>query len=111
MSIFRNSVVGNRQKVLPHFAVFLGSGGDFVGYFVGGEFLAGQAVSRLDVVHEGLLGLVAADVHHLDDGVFVRQIHVGNAAASGGMGSETVVVPIPLSFVGVLPLPPSRAPV
>ena len=36
---------------------------DLVGYFVGGEF---------DVAHEGLLGFVTADVHHLDDGKFVR---------------------------------------
>ena len=44
-----------------------------------------------DVVHEGLLGFVAADVHHLDNGVFVRQVHIGNATASGGMGSDKVV--------------------
>lgn len=36
MSIFRNSVVGDRQKVLPHLVVFLGSGGDFIGYLLGG---------------------------------------------------------------------------
>ncbi len=62
--------------VLPHLAVFLGSGGDFVGYLLGGEF---------DVVHEGLLSLVAADVHHLDDVVFVAEIHIGDSGASGGV--------------------------
>ncbi len=43
-----------------------------------------------DVVHEGLLGFVAADVHHLDDGVFVRQVHVG-ASASGSVGCDAIV--------------------
>ncbi len=60
----------------PHLAIFLGSGGDFVGYLLGGKF---------DVVHEGLLGFVAADVHHLDDVVFVAQVHVGDSGTSGGM--------------------------
>ena len=32
----RNSVVGDRQKVLPHLAVFFGSDGDFIGYLLGG---------------------------------------------------------------------------
>lgn len=59
---------------LPHLAIFLGSGSDFVGYLLGGE---------LDVVHEGLLSLVTADVHHLDDVVFVTEIHVGDSGASG----------------------------
>lgn len=44
------------------YTVFLGSGSDVVSYFLGGEF---------DVVHEGLLGLITAYVHHLDDIVFV----------------------------------------
>lgn len=61
---------------LPHLAVFLGSGGDFVGYLFGGEF---------DVVHESLLGLVTADVHHLYDVVFMAQIHIGDSGSSGGM--------------------------
>ena len=65
---------------LPHLAVFLGSGGDFVGYLLGGEFY---------VVHEGLLGLVTADVHHLDDVVFVAQVHVGDSGASGGVARHT----------------------
>ena len=47
---------------LPYITLFLRHGGDFVGYLFGGE---------LDVVHEGLLCLVAADVHHLEDGVLV----------------------------------------
>ena len=57
-------------------------GVDLVGDFIGGE---------LDVVHEGVLGFVAADVHHLDDGVFVSQIHVGDSAAPGGVGGHAVV--------------------
>ena len=57
---------------LPHIILFLRHGGDFVGYLLGGEF---------DIVHEGLLGLMAADVHHLENGVPMAQIHVGNAGA------------------------------
>ncbi len=34
-------------------------------------------------------GLVAADVHHLDDVVFVAQIHVGDSGASGGVARHT----------------------
>lgn len=41
---------------LPHIALFLGYGGDFISYLLGGE---------LNVVHKGLLSLVTADVHHL----------------------------------------------
>ncbi len=68
--------------VLPHVILFLGHGGDFIGYLLGGE---------LDVVHEGLLGLVAADVHHLEDGVLVAQIHICDAGASGGVARHTFV--------------------
>ena len=52
--------------ILPHIILFLGHGGDFVGYLLGGEF---------DIVHECLLCLVAADMHHLEDGVPVAEIH------------------------------------
>lgn len=76
MSIFRNRVVGDRQKVLPHLTIFLGSGSDFVGYLLGGEFY---------VVHKGLLSFVTADVHHLDDVVFVAEVHVGDSCASGSV--------------------------
>lgn len=47
MLIFRNSTIGNDLGDSPHFAIFLGSGGDFIRYFLGGEF---------DVVREGLGG-------------------------------------------------------
>lgn len=53
---------GSTFTILPHIALFLRHGGDFIGYLLGGE---------LDVVHEGLLRLVTADVHHLENGVFV----------------------------------------
>ncbi len=36
MSIFRNSTIDKRLDNLPHLAVFLGSGGDFIGYLLGG---------------------------------------------------------------------------
>ena len=59
---------------LPHIILFLRHGGDFVGYLLGGEF---------DVVHEGLLRFVSADVHHLYDGEFVGEVHVSNEIAVG----------------------------
>ena len=34
---------------------------------------------------------MSADVHHLDDGEFVGEVHVGNAAASGGVGGDTII--------------------
>ena len=34
---------------------------------------------------------MAADVHHLEDGVFVAQVHVGDAGASGGVARHTFV--------------------
>ena len=34
---------------------------------------------------------MAADVHHLYDGEFVGEIHIGNATASGGVGSYAIV--------------------
>lgn len=46
---------------------------------------------ELDVVHESLLCLVAADMHHLNDGEFVRQVNIGNTTASGGVGSDAIV--------------------
>ena len=60
-----------------------------VGDFIGGE---------LDVIHEGLLGFVAADMHHLDDGEFVGEVHVGYTAAPCGVGGNCFIV----SFVGTL---------
>ena len=77
MSVFWNDIA-----VLPHIILFLRHGGDFVGYLLGGEF---------DVVHEGLLCLVTADVHHLKNGVLVTQIHIGNASTSGGMACHAVI--------------------
>lgn len=65
-----------QSLILPHFVGFLGPGGDFIGYLLGGEF---------NVVHEGLLSLVSADVHHLDDVVFMAQIHVGDSGTSSGV--------------------------
>lgn len=67
---------------LPHIVLFLGHGGDLVGYFLGGES---------DVVHKGLLRLVAAYVHHLEDGVYVAQIHIRDAGASGGEACHAVI--------------------
>ncbi len=67
---------------LPHIILFLGHGGDFVGYLLGGEF---------DIVHECLLCLVAADMHHLEDGVPVAEIHIGDAGASGGVACHTLI--------------------
>jgi hypothetical protein len=46
---------------------------------------------ELDVVHESLLCLVAADMHHLNDGEFVGEIHIGNATAPGGVGGDAIV--------------------
>ena len=69
-------------SLLPHVALFLGHGGDFVGYLLRGE---------LDVVHESLLRLVAADVHHLKDGVSVAQIHIGDTGASGYVTCYTLL--------------------
>lgn len=66
----------------PHIILFLGHGGDFIGYIFGGEF---------DIVHEGLLRLVAADVHHLEDGVLVAEIHICNASTSDCMAGHTVI--------------------
>ena len=40
-------------EISPHLALFLGHGGNFIG-------------GQLNIVHDGLLGLVAADLHHLD---------------------------------------------
>lgn len=77
MSVFWNDIA-----VLPHIALLLRHGCDFVGYLLGGE---------LDVVHEGLLRLVSADVHHLEDGVLVAQIHIGDAGASGGVACHVVI--------------------
>lgn len=68
--------------VLPHIVLFLRHSGDFIGYLLGGE---------LDVVHEGLLRLVAADVHHLENGVLVAEIHICDASASGGVACNAVI--------------------
>ena len=62
--------------MLPHIILFLRHGGDFVG----GEF---------DVVHESLLGFVAADVHHLDNVIFVVQIHISASGASGSTSASS----------------------
>ena len=51
MSSNYNSLIISDICNLPHIILFLGHGGDFVGYLLGG---------KLDVVHEGLLGLVSA---------------------------------------------------
>ena len=51
-------------------------------YLIGGEF---------DVVHEGLLGLMTADVHHLYDSEFVGEVHTGNTTAPGGVGGDAIV--------------------
>ena len=64
---------------LPYLAIFLGSGGDVVGYLFCGTF---------DIVHGCLLGHVATGVHHLDDVVFVAQVHAGDSGASGCVGCE-----------------------
>lgn len=34
---------------------------------------------------------MAADVHHLYDGEFVGEVHIGYAAAPGGVGGDTIV--------------------
>lgn len=34
---------------------------------------------------------MAADVHNLDDGEFVGEVHVGDTAAPGGVGGDAVV--------------------
>ena len=34
---------------------------------------------------------MSAYVHHLQDGVFVRQVHIGDTATTGCMRSDTVV--------------------
>lgn len=59
---------------LPPIIPFLGHGGGFIGNLFEED---------LDVVHKGLLRLVAADLHHLEDGVLVAQIHIVDAGASG----------------------------
>ena len=46
---------------------------------------------ELDVIHESLLRLMSAYMHHLQDAVFVRQVHIGDAATTGCMRSDTVV--------------------
>lgn len=81
----------------PHLTLFLRHCGDFIGYLFGGEF---------DVVHEGLLGFVAADVHHLEHRVFVGEVHIGDSCSSGGIRSYTsitrnnnVAVEVGLSFL------------
>ena len=48
-----------------------------IGDFIRGEF---------DVVYKGLLGLVSADVHHLKDGEFEGEVHIGNATVAGCVG-------------------------
>lgn len=70
MLIFRNSTIGNDLGDSPHLAVILGSGGDFIGYLLGGGFLAGQAACRGDVLHKGFLVFVVACGQHMDDVVF-----------------------------------------
>lgn len=45
----------------------------------------------VDVVRKGLLCLVAADVHHLNNGKFVGEIRIGYATAPGSMGSDAIV--------------------
>ena len=35
---------------------------------------------------------MAADVHHLDDGGFVGEVHIGNTAASGGGVSGNIKI-------------------
>ncbi len=34
---------------------------------------------------------MAADVHHLEDGVLVAEVHVGDAGASGGVACHTLI--------------------
>ncbi len=34
---------------------------------------------------------MTADVHHLNDGEFVGEIHIGNATASGGVSSHAII--------------------
>lgn len=68
--------------LLPHIILFLRQGGDFIGYLLGGE---------LDIVHEGLLRLVAADMHHLKNGVLMAEIHIRDVGASGGVACHTLV--------------------
>lgn len=68
--------------ILPLIILFLRHGGDFIGYIFGGEF---------DIVHEGLLRLVTADVHHLENNVFVAQIHIGDSSTSGCMAGHAVI--------------------
>ena len=34
---------------------------------------------------------MAADVHHLDDGVFVGEIHVGDSATAGGVSGHAII--------------------
>ena len=77
-----NTLTASGLYKSPQLALFLRHGGDFIGYLLGGE---------LDVVHEGLLGLVPADVHHLEDGVLVAEVHVRYAGASGSVTRHTFV--------------------
>ena len=79
LSMLYNTFIIN---VLPHIVLFLRHCGDFIGYLLGGE---------LDVVHEGLLCLVTADVHHLENGVLVAQIHIRDAGASGCVTCHAVI--------------------
>ena len=37
------------------------------------------------------LRLVAADVHHLEDGVPVAEVHIRDAGASGGVACNTLI--------------------
>ena len=76
------TLISRPLQCLPHIILFLRHGGNFVGYLLGGE---------LDVVHEGLLCLVAADVHHLEDGVLVAQVHIRDAGASGGVARHALI--------------------
>lgn len=57
---------------LPQITLFLRHCVNFVSYLFGGEF---------DIVNESLLGFVTVGVHHLEDGVLVAEIHIGDTAA------------------------------
>ncbi len=54
-------------------------------------YLIGNFLRReLDVVHKGLLCLMTTDVHHLYDSEFVGQVHIGDTATPGGIGSHAL---------------------
>lgn len=76
------TLISRLLQCLPQLVVLLGHGGDFIGYLFGGE---------LDVVHEGLLCLVSADVHHLKNGVLVAEVHIRDAGASGSVARHTFI--------------------